>query len=282
MRKKALCTKKDGGASFADLEAFKKEILQMMGIHGGEEQVIIETAIQSIRKNWRKRERKLRRRKDCYFYESIVKEKFLHYFKSQQEDLTERKRIYLVFLSAFQSDLAKAIMTYTDSDYYHVAIALDEGLTNLYSFSPQIIEGKLSGGFTCENIQTYRKNHYSIHVSCMFITPEKYEQLLYEISAMMKRQKQTEYNYFGLVNYVLGRREETNGCRMFCSQFIMYLFRKLDINVIKKEPCFTSPEDIAALGKEAGIYHLYDGKAEFYSKERIRELYEFIVTCNTE
>ena len=56
----------------------------------------------------------------------------------------------------------------------------------------------------------------------------------------------------------------------------MYLFRKLGINVIHKEACFTSPEDIAGLGEDSGMYHLYDGRAAFYDKEKIMKIFDAV------
>lgn len=251
---------------FEELELFKTEILSQMGICEGEEERIIDESIRFIRKNWKKRERYIRRHKDAYYY---IQENEVIGRECLKENLRSKKLIYLVSVSEGKTDLSKAIMSYTDSDYFHVAIALDKSLTNLYSFSPHIEQGELLGGFACENIHTYKKMHYYIRVSSMLLDVDKFERLLYEISIMMKRQKKTEYNYFGLVNYILKREEETDGYRMFCSQFIVYLFQRIGIDLIEKQPCFVTPEDIAALEIENGIYRLYDGNAEFYCKEKI-------------
>ena len=63
---------------------------------------------------------------------------------------------------------------------------------------------------------------------------------------------------------------------MLCSQFLMYLFRKMGIDAIHKEPCFTSPEDIAGLGEDSGMYHLYDGRAALYDKEKIMKIFDAV------
>lgn len=276
MNQKKCNTKEDSEYLFKDLELLKEKILQMIRIDEAKERIIIEEIFSSIKADWKNREKELQKRKECCYYENALKGNGLCQNENLRKLIAESKKIYFVFASSAYTDFARAIMTYTNSDYYHVAISLNEGLTNLYSFSPQIGQDQLSGGFTCENIHTYKKNDYDIHVSCMLVTSERYKQLLQEISAMMKHQRQTEYNYAGLINYVLGKREETNGYRMFCSQFIVYLFRKLGIDAINKEPCFTSPEDIAGLGEESGMYHLYDGKAAFYDKEKVRKMFDAV------
>lgn len=268
--------KEDSGYLLKDLESLKEEILRIIRIDGAKEYSIIEEIFSSIKADWKNREKELQKRKECCYYEDALKCSDLYQKETLRKLIAESKKVYFVFTSSARTDFARAIMTYTNSNYYHVAVSLNEGLTNLYSFSPQIGQDKLSGGFTCEKIHSYKKNDYDIHVSCMMITSEKYRQLLQEISAMMKYQRQTEYNYAGLINYVLGKREETNGYRMFCSQFIMYLFRKLGIDAIHKEPCFTSPEDIAGLGEDSGMYHLYDGRAAFYDKEKIMKIFDAV------
>lgn len=95
----------------------------------------------------------------------------------------------------------------------------------------------------------------------------------------MKHQKGTEYNYQGLVRYVLGKRGEDNPLCMFCSQFVAGLLVKAGIGDIGKEPCFTSPKDIAVLGVESGIYRLYEEEARLYSGERIRKTVKEFMRC---
>ncbi len=48
--------------------------------------------------------------------------------------------VYLVSASSPRTNFARAIMAYTDSDYYHVSVALNENLCNLYSFAPLMQE----------------------------------------------------------------------------------------------------------------------------------------------
>lgn len=46
-----------------------------------------------------------------------------------------KRAIYLVFSFAPVSSMARAIIAYTEGNFSHVAIALDESLTNMYSFT---------------------------------------------------------------------------------------------------------------------------------------------------
>lgn len=97
---------------------------------------------------------------------------------------------------------------------------------------------------------------------------------------MEKQNKRTQYNYQGLLQYVLDRKEETDPMCMFCSQFVIYLLQRAGFNPLGKELCFVSPEDIASLDAESGVYRLYDGKSELYQKGEVREAVKLLMLKN--
>lgn len=192
--------------------------------------------------------------------------------------------MYLVALSSPRTEFAKAIMAYTDSAYYHVSVSLQAGLGNLYSFmSPAAAGGtwEPGGGFCSDSIKRYRAEGCSILVSCVFLSEKDYRVLLDTLSELMEHQEETQYDYQGLVRYIIGKREEDKPFCMFCSQFVASLLVKTGIGGIGKEPCFTSPQDIAALGAESGVYRLYEGEARLYSGERIRRTVRELMRCGT-
>ena len=47
------------------------------------------------------------------------------------EEIVGKRAIYLVFSFAPASSMARAIIAYTEGSFSHVAIALDESLTNI-------------------------------------------------------------------------------------------------------------------------------------------------------
>lgn len=140
----------------------------------------------------------------------------------------------------------------------------------------QPLEGP--GGFS-DSIKRYRSDGSFILVSCFFLLGKDYRVLLDTLSELMKHQKETKYNYQGLVRYGLGKRGEDSPLCMFCSQFVVSLLVKAGIDDIGKEPCFISPKDIVALEAESGIYRLYEGEAELYSGERIRKIVKEFMRC---
>lgn len=256
---------------FMDLEHFRDEMLPFMGMAGQEERRKMDAAIAQVRADWPGREKILQKQHGAYYYEYAVKDGQLYDRAGKAIAPAMGKPVYLVFTSSAQSDLTKAIMAYTHSNYYHVSVALNENLMNLYSFAPAGQQEGQQGGFCSDSIVHYKRDNWLIRVSCVFVSETDYRVIMGVLSEFGKNDRDTKYNYQGLIRYILGRKEETNPYCMFCSQFVRYLFGQIGIELVKKEPCFTSPEDIASLDAGSGVYRLYDGEAGLYRKERILE-----------
>lgn len=272
---------------FGKLESFGTNLLSQMGIAGLEEQKALQAAVLKIQKNWKEQEKKLPEQKGAHFYRYSTRESGVLYGEDGiriKQNLTGKKPMYLVSLSSPRTEFSKAIMAYTDSAYYHVSVSLQAGLGNLYSFmSPAAAGGawEPGGGFCSDSIKRYRAEGCSILVSCVLLSEKDYRVLLDTLSELMEHQEETQYDYQGLVRYIIGKREEDNPFCMFCSQFVASLLVKTGIGGIGKEPCFTSPQDIAALGAESGVYRLYEGEARLYSGERIRRIVRELMRCGT-
>nr|WP_300865401.1 hypothetical protein [uncultured Acetatifactor sp.] len=270
---------------FGKLESFGMNLLSQMGIAGLEEQKTLQAAVLGIQKNWK--EQKLPKQEAAHFYRYSIRESGVLYGEDGiriKQNLTGKKPMYLVSLSSPRTEFSKAIMAYTDSAYYHVSVSLQAGLGNLYSFmSPAAAGGawEPGGGFCSDSIKRYRAEGCSILVSCVLLSEKDYRVLLDTLSELMEHQEETQYDYQGLVRYIIGKREEDNPFCMFCSQFVASLLVKTGIGGIGKEPCFTSPQDIAALGAESGVYRLYEGEARLYSGERIRRIVRELMRCGT-
>ncbi|NBH15636.1 hypothetical protein D3Z36_16110 [Lachnospiraceae bacterium] len=268
---------------FEGLEHFKDEILSRIGVYGEEERMAAETAILRIKENWAKRQKGLRKQKDAHYYGYGMRDSIIYDERGIPVTPAGGKPVYLVSASSPLTYFSKAIMAYTDSDYYHVSVALNENLSNLYSFSPIMGQGgpgNRQGGFCSDSIWRYKKEGIRIRVSCVFLPGKDYRAVLEELSEMEKQKERTQYNYQGLLHYVLGRKEETDPMRMFCSQFAMYLLQKAGFKPLGKELCFTAPEDIASLGTESGVYRLFDGESGLYQKGKVRETVNLLMLKN--
>lgn len=243
---------------FSELENWVNKMILEMKITDKTELGILRETILLIKKRWHEQDRNMQ-----YCLENVQSD--ICNYKELSKIKKEQASIYLVFVSSPQSDLSKAIMAYTQSPYYHVAISLNEKLTNMYSFSIGGGDSKgknHKGGFSSENLLSYKRNHSFIKVWRIFLEQAQYNIILNEISTTMRQKKMTEYNYHGLINYVLKKEVETTSKTMFCSQYIAYLLQKAGIRGIDKAPCFVSPKDLEGIELERQC--IYIGDAECY------------------
>lgn len=197
---------------FGKLESFGMNLLSQMGIAGLEEQKALQAAVLKIQKNWKEQEKKLPEQKGEHFYRYSTRESGVLYGEDGiriKQNLTGKKPMYLVSLSSPRTEFSKAIMAYTDSAYYHVSVSLQAGLGNLYSFMSPVAAGgtwEPGGGFCSDSIKRYRAEGCSILVSCVFLSDKDYRVLLDTLSELMEHQEETQYDYQGLVRYIIGKR----------------------------------------------------------------------------
>ena len=113
--------------------------------------------------------------------------------RDMDDERVEKRAIYLVFSFAPASSMARAIIAYTEGSFSHVAIALDESLTNMYSFT--ITRGNrfsnIEGGFTYENIRDYRLQKTLIQVNRVWVNDIQYDRIRQQISVMAKIKNRT-------------------------------------------------------------------------------------------
>lgn len=188
--------------------------------------------------------------------------------RDMDDERVEKRAIYLVFSFAPASSMARAIIAYTEGSFSHVAIALDESLTNMYSFT--ITRGNrfsnIEGGFTYENIRDYRLQKTLIQVNRVWVNDIQYDRIRQQISVMAKIKNRTAYNLKGLIRYVLKEKYETEQESMYCSEFIMHLLNGAGVEISGNGMEQISPQELAdeTYKLEGGI--VYRGRAERYER----------------
>lgn len=185
-----------------------------------------------------------------------------------------KRAIYLVFSFAPASSMARAIIAYTEGSFSHVAIALEESLTNMYSFT--ITRGNrfsnIEGGFTYENIWDYRLQQILIQVNRVWVNDIQYDRIRQQISVMAKIKNRTAYNLKGLIRYVLKEKYETEQESMYCSEFIMHLLNGAGVEISGNGMEQISPQELADKVKKLEGDVVYLGRAEEYGITKIQEI----------
>ena len=183
--------------------------------------------------------------------------------------------VYIVFTES-KSLFGKAIKKFGFGDISHVAVAFDEKLEHMYSFSSE------NNGFGIEKLSNC-VHVTNLKVFCIFVDNIKYNKLKSTIDNFIRNADKTTYNYTGVINIALHRffkrfrisYSNKMNMTMFCSQFVDSLFKSAGINInTNKKSTNTSPHDFynSVDYKKNIIYKLYDGTREAYKYLSIRNL----------
>jgi hypothetical protein len=170
-----------------------------------------------------------------------------------------------ILLSHSGSVFSKAINIYTRHPYTHVSIALDQDLSELYSFGRLRPYNPVLAGFVHEDIENGTFKRFPNTVCALYsltISKNQYDLLRHQLDRFKKESGRYGYNFLGLFsamfNYPLPRQYN-----YFCSQFVSEVLLKSGVTISAKDPGLTSPMDIMG-NKE--LEFVYAGYLKDYSK----------------
>ena len=150
-------------------------------------------------------------------------------------------KIYLL-LTDTGTVLNTAIKKYTRKPYNHVSLALDNQLTDVYSFARKNIHNPFNGGFVQEDVTAHLLNEAFCEIYSLDVTPVQYEKLRVVMSQFEKDKNQYKYNFLGLLAIALHKDFDRDNA-YFCSQFVAYALKEAEIQLNDKVPHLTTPDD---------------------------------------
>lgn len=174
------------------------------------------------------------------------------------------KNIYLI-ISKTNTRFGRLIRKFGKIQYNHASIALDNELSEIYSFARQRHSLVLSGKLVRENISRFTLNiatTVDVTIFEVSVTEEQYaevKKLIYDIY----NDREYLYNLFSVLTYPL-----TKGLSVYkaftCNEFAMYVLTILGHKVEK--PLFQyKPDDLLEILKDK-VY--YQGNLLEYVKEK--------------
>lgn len=168
-------------------------------------------------------------------------------------------KIYLL-LTDTGTVLNTAIKKYTRKPYNHVSLALDNQLTQVYSFARKKIYNPFFGGFVQEDVSAHLLNTAFCEVYSLDVTLLQYKQLQFMMSQFEKDKNQYKYNFLGLLAIVLHKDFDRDNA-YFCSQFVAHALKEADIQLHDKAPHLTTPDDFRQLEQ---VELIYEGTVQDY------------------
>ena len=174
------------------------------------------------------------------------------------------KKIYII-LTFTGTALSRIIKLATRVEFAHVSIALDEELTEMYSFGRLNPYIPFIGGFVHEGIdfgtfkrfeKTTTTNIYSLEVS-----DYQYKKLKRKIQFVSKFKSNYKFNVLGLIFAKFNKNLHREDC-FYCAEFVKHVMEEANIE-LNLPDCIT-PEDFKKLNN---IELLYSGMLKDYGKE---------------
>lgn len=139
------------------------------------------------------------------------------------------KFLYIVF-SSTPNKMGRMIRTFTASHYNHVSIALDESLSQMYSFARRFYHTPFYGGFVKESVSRYHINGHSaeIRVCQLPVTDEQHRTLDALLADMLERQEQYLYNHLSALTVPFRRRVNIRDSYI-CVDFVVHILQSVGI-----------------------------------------------------
>lgn len=161
-------------------------------------------------------------------------------------------KIYIV-LTYTGSWLSKVIRTYTKDEFSHVSIALDESLSEMYSFGRLQAYNPIVAGFVREYIHkgTFKRFHKTkARIYSLEVTEEqknKIRQLIYSLE-----KSHSKFNYIGLIAAGVHKKVQRKN-HFYCAEFVKYVMENAKVE--KELPELIKPESFKKLDGAKVIYN---------------------------
>lgn len=175
----------------------------------------------------------------------------------------EKKKIYFV-LSYTGSIFNRLAKWKTKGEYGHISIALNEDLSQMYSFGRLNPYNPFFGGFVHEGIdygtfKRFKKTKASIY--SIEVTEKQHKKITKKIKTMEKRKEIYSFNVLGFIGagFDIKYRKKNS---FYCAEFVKYLIDEANLNL--NLPEVVKPMDFVKLGE---ITLEYKGLLSHYDKK---------------
>lgn len=172
------------------------------------------------------------------------------------------KKIYIL-LTKTNTIFAKGIRLYTQEEYSHSSLCLDNNFEFFYSFSRKYKYNPFIGCFSKESINegVYSMfNNIPCKVLELQVSETQFKLILNEINTMKKEMGKYKYNYIGIL-FAIANKPYHSTNRYYCSEFIYHILKISKILTNEFDNVCIKPTDFTKLGfnviYEGNLHELY-------------------------
>ena len=162
------------------------------------------------------------------------------------------KKIYIV-LTYTGTILAKIVKVYTRREFSHVSIALDEDLTEMYSFGRLNPYNPFLGGFVQEGVGkgTFKRfKKTKARVYSLQVNDDQYDKVVQVIRDIQDNKLDYNFNILGLIGVILHYKVERERY-FYCAEFVKYVLEESNICTL---PDIVKPEDFKEIDNLNVVY----------------------------
>lgn len=162
------------------------------------------------------------------------------------------KKIYIV-LTYTGTILAKIVKVYTRREFSHVSIALDEDLTEMYSFGRLNPYNPFLGGFVQEGVGkgTFKRfKKTKARVYSLQVNDDQYDKVVQVIRDIQDNKLDYNFNILGLIGVILHYKVKRERY-FYCAEFVKYVLEESNICTL---PDIVKPEDFKEIDNLNVVY----------------------------
>lgn len=192
--------------------------------------------------------------------------------ESIEESKKEGKKLYPIHIVLVKGDavISKVITTFTDGEFSHAAISLDNKLEKLYSFN-FANKFNIGGGFSLESIKEYPKNN-RLAVYTIFVTEQAYKKISENIQYLLDNIKKTGYSVVNLILFPFKNIKINMSDNMICSQFVDSILKMANVNVVDDDSSKVSPNKLYfATKNNPKAYKVFDGVVKDFDHNKVEK-----------
>ncbi len=182
------------------------------------------------------------------------------------------KHIYIVFSSS-PYRIGKLIRRATGEEYNHVSIALDEGLTRMYSFARRYYRTPFLGGFVKESLSRYHVNGKAtqIRMCRLEVNDQQYSALEHKLEEMYANREHYLYNHLSAITALFHKAVSLRDAYT-CVEFAVPILRDLGVTVAPSK--YYTVGDLAKLLSgnvvyTGPIFEAAESDGEYFAKKPV-------------
>lgn len=177
--------------------------------------------------------------------------------------------IYIVLVSgtALFSKITKKV---TNGPFSHAGISIDDTFRNIFSFNMDPKYNGMFGGLSVETLDDYNKDS-KLGIYAIFVKKDDLKKVEKKLNEFLKQKDKTTYSMLNIAAIPTGIVIQKD-LSMICSEFVDYILKMVNIDIIDKASPLVSPNDFyRAYMKNKKIYKIYEGMVKNFSSKSISD-----------